>query len=106
MDLAEEECHPVAATTPPLSRPEAEKLAQEIPQWTLKEGVIEREFTLDDFEEAMEFVNGVAEIAQEQDHHPDIYIAYNQVRLEFSTHKVGGLSRNDFIMAAKVNELA
>jgi 4a-hydroxytetrahydrobiopterin dehydratase len=54
----------------------------------------------------MNFVNSVAAIANEQDHHPDIVISYNKVQLTFSTHKIGGLSLNDFIVAARVDLLA
>lgn len=53
----------------------------------------------------MNFVNKVAEIANAENHHPDIYIFYNKVKLELSTHAVGGLSENDFILAAKINRL-
>jgi 4a-hydroxytetrahydrobiopterin dehydratase len=66
---------------------------------------ITREFRFISFVEAIAFVNNVAEIAQEQDHHPDIFISYRTVRLTFSTHRIGGLSQNDFIMAAKVDRL-
>jgi len=104
--LADQNAQPVAAGAKPLSRAEAEKLAREIPAWTLKDGAIERELKLKDFLEAIDFVNEVAQVAQKQDHHPDICISYNKVRLEFSTHKIGGLSKNDFILAAKVDRLA
>lgn len=53
----------------------------------------------------MAFVNRVAAVAEEQRHHPDIRISYNKVRLTLSTHKIGGLSRNDFILAAKIDRL-
>jgi len=105
MTLAEQKAEPPQAGMKPLGRPEAEKLAQEIPEWTLKDAAIEREFKFKDFREAMEFVNEVARVAQKEDHHPDIWISYNKVRLEFSTHKIGGLSKNDFILAAKVDRL-
>lgn len=65
----------------------------------------QREFRFKDFGKAMEFVNEVAEVAEEQDHHPDICVFYNKVNLTLSTHKIGGLSRNDFILAAKIDEL-
>ena len=78
---------------------------KETPGWTLKDNAIEREFKFKDFREAISFVNGIAEIAEEEGHHPDIYIYYNKVRLELSTHNIGGLSKNDFVLAAKVNEL-
>jgi len=105
MALADRKCEPGRAGTPPLSRQEAERLAHEIPQWTLKEQAIEREFIFKGFREAMAFVNRVAEVAEQEDHHPDICISYNRVRLELSTHKIGGLSPNDFILAAKVDRL-
>ena len=58
-----------------------------------------------DFKEAMKFVNKVAEAAEQEGHHPDIHIYYNKVRLELTTHKIKGLSENDFILAAKINAL-
>ena len=54
-----------------------------------------------DFKEAMAFVNRVADLAEEEGHHPDIYISWNRVRLDLTTHAIKGLSENDFIMAAK-----
>lgn len=76
----------------------------EIPQWSLGDREIIREFRFKDFREAMQFINSVATIVNEQDHHPDILISYNKVRLTFSTHKIGGLSMNDFIVAAKIDQ--
>jgi 4a-hydroxytetrahydrobiopterin dehydratase len=105
MTLAKEKCQRIEAGTVPLSSWDIEQLAPEVPAWTIKDGALEREFQFQDFPEAMEFVGDVAELAQRQDHHPDIHILYNKVRLVFSTHKIGGLSRNDFIMAAKVDHM-
>jgi len=105
MQLAQQECEAPVAGMRALSPEEAEALAREVPAWTRKENAIERELQFEDFQEAMDFVNDVADLAQEQDHHPDLYISYDKVRLELSTHKLGGLSKNDFIMAAKVDEL-
>jgi 4a-hydroxytetrahydrobiopterin dehydratase len=101
MTLADERCRADAVALTPA---EIDKLAQQVPDWALKERSIQREFLFEDFEEAMDFVDNLADLASEQDHHPDILISYNRVRLTFSTHSVGGLSRNDFIMAAKVDE--
>lgn len=106
MKLAEEKCVPCEAGGPPLPEEEARNLAQEVPDWTLKEKAIEREFHFRDFRRAMAFVNRVAGTAEEQGHHPDIFISYNRVRLTLFTHKVGGLSRNDFILAAKIDDLS
>lgn len=66
---------------------------------------ISRDFVFNDFKEAMVFVNNVAEIAEGEGHHPDIYVWWNKVTLTLSTHAVGGLTTNDFIIAAKVNDL-
>ncbi|MDP3999220.1 MAG: 4a-hydroxytetrahydrobiopterin dehydratase [bacterium] len=63
---------------------------------------IRREFVFKGFKEAIVFVNKVAEIAEQEDHHPDIHIFYRKVVIELWTHAVGGLSENDFIMAAKI----
>ncbi len=105
MKLAEQACNPVQADTAPLSHKETEILIREIPQWSLSEKSIQRESRFKDFRQAMHFVNDVAAIANDQDHHPDIFISYNKVQLTLSTHKIGGLSLNDFIMAAKIDLL-
>lgn len=106
MKLSEQTATPIAKGTLPLSQKEAEDLAREIPLWTPGAGAIEREFHFRNFREAMEFVNRVAALANEQDHHPDMYISYSNVRLTLSTHKINGLSLNDFIVAAKIDVLA
>ncbi len=106
MKLTEQTCGPVKSGDPPLVRKEAEDLMRQIPTWSFAEKEIGKEFRFKDFCEAMEFVNRVAAIANEQDHHPDIFIYYNKVKLALSTHKIGGLSLNDFIVAAKIDLLA
>ena len=105
MGLADEKSRPIAAGEKPLSPEEAATLANDVPGWLLADGRIEQGFRFPDFEQAMAFANKVASIAQQEDHHPDILISYNKVRLTFSTHKIGGLSRNDFIVAAKIDRL-
>ena len=106
MKLSEQTAKPIAKGTVPLSQKEVEELAREIPLWTPGTGTIEREFHFRNFREAMEFVNEVAALANEQDHHPDMFISYSNVRLTLSTHKINGLSLNDFIVAAKIDVLA
>jgi 4a-hydroxytetrahydrobiopterin dehydratase len=105
MALSDQKCEACGTNTPPLSRQDAQILLQEIPDWTLQDGSIDRMFAFADFKEAMRFVNHVAGAAEEEGHHPDIHIFYNKVRLVLSTHKIGGLSRNDFILAAKIDAL-
>jgi 4a-hydroxytetrahydrobiopterin dehydratase len=103
--LADSNCAPVDKSSHPITVEEARKLMEEVPGWEMKDSAITREFKYKNFSEAMRFVNRVADLAEGQDHHPDIHISYNKVRLDLSTHKIGGLSMNDFIMAAKVNRL-
>lgn len=103
MKLSDQQCSSYELDSRPLPRTAAEEFLCEVPQWALKDKTIEREFQFKDFRQAMEFVNRVADIAEQQDHHPDILITYNKVTLTFSTHKVGGLSPKDFILAAKID---
>ena len=106
MKLTEQKAKPIAKGTAPLSQKEAEELLRDVPQWCPDKGSIIREFRFADFRVAMEFVNHVAAIANEEDHHPDIFISYGKVLLTLSSHKIGGLSLNDFIVAAKIDLLA
>jgi 4a-hydroxytetrahydrobiopterin dehydratase len=106
MKLSEQTAKPVSKGTAPLSKQEAEVLLREVPLWSPGERTIERELLFRDFRAAMVFVDRIAELANEQDHHPDMFISYNKVRLTLSTHKIGGLSMNDFIVAAKIDLLA
>jgi 4a-hydroxytetrahydrobiopterin dehydratase len=105
MTLAEETAVQIKPDTSPLSGQEAETLADETPHWSLKKDSIERVFDFKDFREAVDFVNDVADVADTQNHHPDIDIRYNKVKLVLSTHRIGGLTRNDFILAAKIDHL-
>lgn len=106
MDLTKQKCVPCEGGTPPFTRAEAEARLAEIPSWNLvSDGEIKRAYKFRDFAEAIKFVNQVATLAEAEGHHPDITIAYNQVILSLTTHAVGGLSINDFILAAKINEI-
>ncbi len=106
MDLASKKCVACEGGTPPLSETESRKFLSETLSWEIVENKkIKREFKFKDFKEAMAFVNKIAVIAEEEGHHPDIHVFYNKVLIELWTHAVGGLSENDFIMAAKINQL-
>jgi 4a-hydroxytetrahydrobiopterin dehydratase len=78
---------------------------KKLPEWEHEKKHIERTFEFDDFSQAIDFVNSVAEIAEEEDHHPDIDIRYNKVRIQLSTHSEGGLTDQDFEVAEKVDTL-
>jgi 4a-hydroxytetrahydrobiopterin dehydratase len=107
MDLTNKKCKPCEGGAPPLSPDAARTLAAQVPKWKLRkdEPRLWREYTFKDFARAMKFVNKVAEIAEAENHHPDIHIHYNKVKLVLWTHDIGGLSENDFIVAAKVDGL-
>jgi 4a-hydroxytetrahydrobiopterin dehydratase len=106
-DLASKTCVPCRGGIPPLTRDEAQELLARAPEWGLQENGtrLTRRFEFEDFKKAIAFVNRVADIAEEQGHHPDIAIHWNKVDLVLWTHKIGGLHENDFILAAKVNRL-
>lgn len=111
-DLTQKHCIPCEGGTPPLSDAEEDRLKAQTPEWILlrNDGTtvvhkLRRQFSFKDFREAIAFVNKVADLAETEGHHPDIYIFYNKVQIELFTHAVGGLSENDFIMAAKIDKL-
>ena len=79
---------------------------KKIPEWELEKKHIERTFEFDEFSESIDFVNGVAEVAEEEEHHPDIDIRYNKVRLVLSTHSKGGLTELDFALAERIDTLS
>jgi len=107
MNLADRKCIPCRGGMPPLKEDEARNyLSQLDKDWELTtRQTISREFRFPSFVEAIAFVNRVAQIAEEEDHHPDITINYRKVRLELTTHAIDGLSQNDFIIAAKADRL-
>ncbi|MEN6301235.1 MAG: 4a-hydroxytetrahydrobiopterin dehydratase [Armatimonadia bacterium] len=106
MRLSEERIMAPVEGSEPLKVFEAQKLGMEVPEWTLHRDRLERMWRFPTFEAALSFVIDVAQLAARANHHPDMHISYKTVRLELSTHKIGGLSRNDFIMAAQINEMA
>ena len=79
---------------------------KKIPEWELEKKHIERTFEFDDFSDSIDFVNSVSEVAEEEEHHPDIDIRYNKVRLLLSTHSKGWLTELDFALAERIDTLA
>lgn len=106
-ELAGKRCVPCRGGVPPMTKPKAEETLAAVPDWKLEENGtrLTRRFEFEDFRKAMEFVNRVADVAEEEQHHPDIAIHWNKVDLVLWTHKIGGLHENDFILAAKVDQL-
>jgi 4a-hydroxytetrahydrobiopterin dehydratase len=105
--LAKKKCIPCEEGGDPLSREEAEKMLKELDDWSLidEARMLAKSFHFNTFKDTMRFVNKVADIAEEEGHHPDMSVSYGDVGIELTTHAMDGLSENDFIMAAKIDEI-
>jgi 4a-hydroxytetrahydrobiopterin dehydratase len=106
-ELAREHCVARKGVEHQIADSERDKLMALLPGWELQAvaGGIVKDFKFKDYHRTMAFVNAVAWIAHAEDHHPDLEVGYNHCRVRYSTHDVGGLSRNDFVCAAKVELL-
>ncbi len=105
--LAGKTCIPCRGGVPALKGKKITKLLEELNGWVvIDEHHLEKTYNFPDFAEALEFTNVVGELAEEEDHHPDIYLAWGKVELKIWTHKIDGLTESDFILAAKIDELA
>jgi len=107
MSLTQKTCVPCQGGIPPLTLDEARSYMDEVPGWELsdKGDRLHRAFTFGDFAAALDFVNKVGALAEEEGHHPDIAFGWGYADITLYTHKIDGLHVNDFIMAAKMNAL-
>ena len=105
--LSQEKCIPCSVGTPPLAGDELNPLMSELKDdWVLfQDKKIERSFKFKNFAKALAFVNEVGDLAEDKGHHPDIELGWGRVKISLMTHKIDGLSRNDFIMASLIDEL-
>jgi 4a-hydroxytetrahydrobiopterin dehydratase len=105
--LANEKCIPCRGGVPPLAGEELAALARELGNgWQVVNGHhLEKEWAFPDFAEGLAFTNRVGALAEEEGHHPDIHLAWGKVRITIWTHKIDGLSRGDFVLAAKIDRL-
>ena len=106
MKLIEQKCVACEGGVIPLNHTEASILAKQIPGWLVADDAkkISRKYTFTDFKEALTFINRVGALSESEGHHPDIHLTgFNNVTIELSTHAIGGLSNNDFILAAKID---
>ena len=106
--LKSRSCDPCEGGVAPLSPAKAQELMRELASnWQLSADArsIRREFKFKDFYRTMSFVNALAHIANIEDHHPDLEVGYNYCRVLYTTHAIGGLSENDFICAAKIDQI-
>ena len=113
--LSRRECVPCKGGVPPLKREELSPLLAEIPDWsvveidTTRHGrvlTLERAYTFPDFKTAMAFAARVGDLAEEQQHHPDLFVSWGRVRVQIWTHKIGGLTESDAVFAAKCDATA
>ena len=103
--LAAKKCKACAPGTPPLRDEQIALLLGDVPGWARQGGEIAKTYPFKNYYETMAFVNAAAWVSHREDHHPDLEVGYNKVRVRYSTHSVGGLSENDFICAAKLEAL-
>lgn len=100
--LADRQCVPCKGGVPPLSGDEIAPLLEQLEGWNVVDGHhLEKQYKLKNFVEALELVNRIGAIAEEQNHHPDIFLAWGKVGVTIWTHKINGLTESDFIFAAK-----
>jgi 4a-hydroxytetrahydrobiopterin dehydratase len=106
-ELASKTCVPCRGGVPPLKGAGLEALLKQLEGWDgVQEHHITKTFTFPDFRSALDFVNKVGAIAEEQGHHPDICLTWGKAEIKIWTHKIDGLTESDFILAAKIDQLA
>ena len=106
--LTSKKCRPCEGIGNPLALGQTNAFLKETPGWQLSANgkMLSREWITKNFMTAVEFINKIAQMAESENHHPDIHLSsYRRLRVDLSTHALGGLSENDFIVAAKINEL-
>ncbi len=106
--LANKVCVPCRGGIPPLKGKELKSLQEQLGNgWNvINEHHLEKEWKFDDFQSALDFTNKVGSLAEEQGHHPDIYLAWGKVQIKMWTHKIDGLTESDFILAAKIETIS
>ncbi len=106
-NLISQKCIPCEGGVAPLKREEFSIYLEQIKDWNVVNDLeLERDFTFKNFGEALKFINQVGALAENEGHHPDIYLHnWNKVRLNLKTHAIGGLSINDFILSTKIDEI-
>lgn len=104
-ELSRKRCKPCEGGTKPFNRMEVEGYLAQLQGWEYVNGEIVKTFTFKNYHETMAFVNAVAFISHREDHHPDMEVGYKTCKMRYMTHAIQGLSENDFICAAKVEEL-
>jgi 4a-hydroxytetrahydrobiopterin dehydratase len=104
-DLAERKCKPCEGGVAPYDAQQVKDLLKQLKGWIVEDGKLVKVYPFSNYYQTMAFVNALAWISHREDHHPDLAVGYNQCKVTYSTHSIGGLSENDFICAAKCDAL-
>ena len=105
-ELAAKTCLPCRGDVPPLAGEEINRLLGQLQGWTAEHNHhITKTYEFPDFAQALAFVNEVGALAEQQGHHPDLYLTWGRVRVDICTHKINGLTESDFILGAKIDQL-
>ena len=108
-ELRKQDCLPCSGDEPPVSKEEMEAMKPTVPNWKIgeKDGAprLRRTFDFSDFQEALDFTNAVGELAEKEGHHPVITLTWGKATVEWYTHAIENIHKNDFIMAAKTDEI-
>src|SRR3990167_405300 len=104
-DLTSKRCKPCEGGVPPLSQAEADNMMKQLEGWQQSDNLIDKTYRFKNYYQTIAFVNAIAWMAHREDHHPNLAVAYDSCRVEYSTHAINGLSENDFICAAKADAL-
>jgi 4a-hydroxytetrahydrobiopterin dehydratase len=106
MSLAQKHCVPCRGGVPPLKGAELENLKTQVTGWqVVEEHHLTKTYTFPDFLKALDFVNRAGAIAEQEGHHPDLYLSWGKVGVKIWTHKIDGLTESDFILAAKLDQI-
>ena len=110
-DLSKKKCIACDGNIPPFDKSEIHKYLKKVDDWEVKKGEQEnfyltKEFKFKNFEESQSFVNKVGKISEEEGHHPDIFFGWGYTKINITTHAIEGLSENDFILAAKIDQIS
>lgn len=102
--MAKKKCVPCEGGVSPLTAQEAQNYLRNVNGWKLQNNYIEKEYVFETYLDGLNFVYTVGKLAEDEGHHPDIFLGYKRVRITLTTHAIRGLSENDFILAAKIDE--
>src|ERR1700677_652302 len=100
--LSSEKCLPCSSKTPKLSVHETKHYLALLKGWQIKKDQLKKEIKLKNFQEALSLANAIGEIAQKENHHPELYVSWGILRINIYTHAIKALSKNDFVLAAKI----